>query len=86
MFEKDPFRTKEDNEEDRGFEVSYLSVIGTLMYLTNCTKSDIAFAVNLPARFSSCPTKRHWKRIKHIFQYLRGTCEILVCFILTKKN
>lgn len=59
MFEKDPFRTKEDNEDDLGFEVPYLSVIGTLMYLTNCTKSDIAFAVNLLARFSSCPTKRH---------------------------
>jgi hypothetical protein len=31
------------------------------MYLANCTRPDIAFAVNLLARFSSRPTKRHWK-------------------------
>lgn len=57
--ERGPFRTMEDNEEDLGYEVSYLSVIGTLMYLANCTRSDITFAVNSLARFSSCPTKRH---------------------------
>jgi hypothetical protein len=74
--EKDPFRPKEDNEEDLGSEVPYLSAIGALMYLANCTRPDIAFAVNLLARFSSRPTKRHWKGIKHIFRYLRGTSDL----------
>jgi len=74
--EKDPFKPKEDNEEDLGSEVPYLSAIGALMYLANCTRSDIAFAVNLLARFSSCPTKRHWKGIKHIFRYIRGTYDL----------
>jgi hypothetical protein len=46
------------------------------MYLANCTRPDIAFAVNLLARFSSRPTKRHWKGIKHIFRYLRGTSDL----------
>jgi hypothetical protein len=68
--EKDPFRPKEVNEEDLGSEVPYLSAIGALMYLGNCTRPDIAFAVNILARFSSCPTKRHWKGIKHIFRCL----------------
>ncbi|CAJ2636501.1 unnamed protein product [Trifolium pratense] len=74
--EKDPFRPKEENETDLGSEVPYLSAIGALMYLANCTRPDIAFAVNLLARFSSCPTKRHWKGIKHIFRYLRGTSDL----------
>jgi len=43
------------------------------MYLANNTRPDIAFAVNLLARFSSTPTKRHWNGVKHIFRYLRGT-------------
>jgi len=68
--EKDLFRPKEDNEEDLGSEAPYLIAIGALMYPTNCTRPDIAFAVNLLTRFNSCPTKRHWKGIKHIFQYL----------------
>nr|GEV65501.1 reverse transcriptase [Tanacetum cinerariifolium] len=59
-----------------GPEVPYLSTIGALMYLTNCTRPDISFAVNLLARFSSSPTKRHWNRIKHIFRYLRGTTDL----------
>ena len=73
---KDPFQPREDNEEILGPEVPYLSAIGALMYLPNCTCPDIAFAVNLLARYSSEPTKRHWKGIKHIFRYLRGTTDM----------
>ena len=64
--ETDPFRPCEENEEILGSEFPYLSTIGALMYLANCTRPDISFAVNLLARFSSAPTKRHWKGIKHI--------------------
>ncbi|KAL5560312.1 hypothetical protein UlMin_036523 [Ulmus minor] len=74
--EKDPFRPCEDNEDIVGPEVPYLSAIGALMYLANCTRPDIAFAVNLLARFSSSPTRRHWNGIKHIFRYLRGTIDL----------
>ncbi|GJT46045.1 reverse transcriptase domain-containing protein [Tanacetum coccineum] len=55
--DNDPFRPCEDDEEVLGPEVPYLSAFGALMYLTNCTRSDISFAVNLLARFSSSPTK-----------------------------
>ena len=67
---KDPFRLIEDNEEVLGPEVPYPSAIGTLMYLANCTRPDIAFATNLLVRFSSSPIRRHWNKIKHVFRYL----------------
>ncbi|KAM6594225.1 hypothetical protein CsatA_001928 [Cannabis sativa] len=73
--EKDPFRPREEHEELLGPEVPYLSAIGALMYLANCTRPDIAFSVNLLARFSSAPTYRHWKGIKHILCYLEGTTD-----------
>ena len=73
---KDPFRPKEENEELLGSEVPYLSAIGALMYLANYTRPDIAFSVNLLARYSSAPTKRHWNGIKHVLRYLRGTCDM----------
>ena len=41
------------------------------MYLANNTRLDIAFAVNLLARYSSTPTQRHWKRVKYVLHYLR---------------
>ena len=56
---KDPFRLRKDKEKVLGPEVPYLSAIGVLMYLANCTRPDIA-----------SPTRRHWNVIKHVFRYL----------------
>ena len=70
---KDPFRPLEDGEKILGPEVPYLNAFGALLYLAQCTRPDIAFSVNLLARFSSAPTWRHWNGIKHHFRYLRGT-------------
>ena len=64
---KDPFRPKEDDEHILGPEVPYLNIIGALMYLTQYTRPDIAFSVNMSAQFSSEPTRRHWNGVKHIF-------------------
>ena len=73
---KDPFRPKEDDEETLDPEVPNLSAIGALMYLINCTRPDIAFPVNLLARYSSAPTRRHWNGVKHLLRYLRGTTDM----------
>ena len=73
---KDPFRPSTKGEELLGPEVPYLSAICALMYLANCTRPDIAFYVNLLARYSSAPTRRHWNGIKHILRYLSGTTDM----------
>jgi len=78
--EKDPFRPRDEDEEVLGPEVPYLSVIGALMYLANQTRPDIAFAVNLLARHSAAPTKRHWTGAKHILRYLNGTKDLGLFF------
>ena len=70
------FRPKELYEEIFDTEISYLNAIWALMYLAQCTRPDIAFAVNLLARFSSEPTRRHWNEIKYIFHYLQGTIDL----------
>ena len=80
---KSSFRPKEENEELLGLEVPYLSAIGALMYLANYTRPDIAFSVNLLARYSSAPTKRHWNEIKHILRYLRGTSDMRLFYSKT---
>ena len=56
---KDPFCPQEDDKEVLGAEVPYLSAIGALLYLAQCIRLNIAFSVNLLARFSSAPTQRH---------------------------
>ena len=63
----------QEGEEVLGEEVPYAAAIGGLMYLANCTRPDISFAVNLLSRHNRAPTKRHWKGVLHIFRYLKGT-------------
>ena len=77
---KDPFRPKDEDEEVLGPEIPYLSAIGALLYLAQCTRPDISFSVNLLARFSSAPTQRHWSGIKNIFRYLKGTIDLGLFF------
>lgn len=66
--EKNLFHHRSENEEILGHEVPYLSAIGALMYLATNTRPDIAFAVNVLARCSSAPTKRHWCGIKQVLR------------------
>jgi len=63
---KDLFQPPKEDEELLGPEVPYLSAIGALMYLANATRPDIAFSVNLLARYSSSPIWKYWNAIKHI--------------------
>jgi hypothetical protein len=46
------------------------------MYLANCTLLDIAFSVNLLARYNSAPTRKHWNGVKNVLRYLRGTTDM----------
>jgi len=73
---KDSFRSQEEKEKLLDPEVSYLSVFGALIFLANATKFDITFPVNLLARYSSSPTRRHWNGVKHILRYLKGTIDL----------
>ena len=68
--DKDPFRPRSETEEVLGPEIPYLSAIGALMFLVICIMTDIAFAVNLLARYNASPTRRHWIGIKTVLRYL----------------
>ncbi|XP_039135760.1 secreted RxLR effector protein 161-like [Dioscorea cayenensis subsp. rotundata] len=46
------------------------------MYFASNTRPDIPFAVNLLSRYSSTPTRRHWKGVKDVVHYLRGTIDV----------
>jgi hypothetical protein len=85
--EKDPFRPREEGEKILGPEVPYLSAVGALMYLANSTRPNIAFAVNLLARHSAAPTKRHWVGVRpflgiltaqEILNYFTGRIKIKI--------
>jgi hypothetical protein len=55
--------------------VPYLQAVGSLMYLAIATRPDISYAVGVLARFSKNPGPMHWKAVKHVFRYLKGTLD-----------
>ncbi len=51
----------------------YSQIIGSLMYLSNCTRPDISYAVCKLSRYTCNPSLEHWSAIERIFRYLKGT-------------
>lgn len=51
----------------------YREAIGSLLWLSNCTRPDITTVINCLARFVEHPTVTHWQGIKRVLRYLRGT-------------
>ncbi|KAJ3703208.1 hypothetical protein LUZ61_006913 [Rhynchospora tenuis] len=57
---------------DRVDASKYRSLVGSLRYLT-CTRPDIAYSVGVVSRFMEEPKYSHWKAIKRILRYIKGT-------------
>lgn len=58
----------------------YLELIGSLMYLANTVRPDIAFAVGVLARYRASPTTAHFEAAKQVLVYLGSTKDMGVVF------
>ena len=48
-------------------------MIRCLLYLTGCTRPDLAQAVGVLSRFMSAPTDEHMNAAKQVLRHLAGT-------------
>ncbi|CAM8934574.1 unnamed protein product [Rhodiola kirilowii] len=63
--------------DDAGTKVDqtmYRSMIGSLLYLT-ASRSDIAYAVGVCARYQADPKESHLLQVKRIIKYVCGTVD-----------
>ena len=65
----------EKGEENNETNFPYKEAIGSLMFLANVTRPDIAFAVGVLSRYSENLKKIHVTFVKRIFKYIKGTIE-----------
>jgi hypothetical protein len=70
---------KEDDQEEIS-KTYYRQAIGSLLYLSKCTRPDITFAVNQVAQRVENPIKSDWIKVKRIFRYLAGTLNYGLCY------
>jgi len=54
-------------------EVPYRAVVGSLLYLSNTTRPDLAFCAGVLGRFSGNFQDEHWKAAKKALRYVKGT-------------
>ena len=59
---------------------AYQSAVGSLMYAMLGTRPDLAYAVSVVSRYASNPTNTHWKAVKRIFRYIKGTLDLRLTF------
>ena len=60
--------------------IPYINAVRSLLYLAILTRPDIAYAASVSARFNSNPGPLHWKAVKHLFRYLKGTVELKLAY------
>ncbi|GLI71656.1 hypothetical protein VaNZ11_016937 [Volvox africanus] len=64
-----------DEEEQEPFQdaTQYRSLVGSLMYLADCTRPDIAQVVNKLSQYMSKPMPVHWEAARGVLRYVKGT-------------
>lgn len=68
-----PEEKEEEGDRNLCDQKLFRQAVGGLLYLSRCTRPDIAFAVNQVAQSMERPTESDWRKVKRIFRYLNGT-------------
>ncbi|RVW74433.1 Retrovirus-related Pol polyprotein from transposon TNT 1-94 [Vitis vinifera] len=69
----DPNYKLKKNMGDSVSQLEYSRVIGSLMYITNCTRPDIAYSINRLARYTNNLAKEHWFAFVRVLRYFKHT-------------
>ncbi|XP_070045992.1 secreted RxLR effector protein 161-like [Nicotiana tomentosiformis] len=75
-FVNTPFDANSQLKKNNGDPVArskYAQIIGSLMYLMNFTRPDIAYVVCRLSRYTHNPNRDHWSALDRLIKYLRGT-------------
>lgn len=52
---------------------TYREAVGSLIYLSTCTRPDLSFVVSRLSQHFAEPTEEQWVTVKHVLRYLKGT-------------
>nr|GAT42892.1 polyprotein [Mycena chlorophos] len=74
------FCPSSDEKKDAMRNVPYRAVVGSLLWIANGTRPDIAYAVGVLSQFLSNPGRVHWEAAKRVVRYLKGTADARLTF------
>lgn len=64
------------NNGDVTNKKEYTNIIGSLRYVTDCTRPNIAYAVGVLCRYTSKSSVEHWSALGRIMRYLKRTINL----------
>lgn len=65
--------TEEEAKTFKDRNLDYRSAIGSLNYLSQCTRPDITYVVGKLSQHLENPSDTHWGAFKRVIRYLKGT-------------
>ncbi|XP_031248632.1 secreted RxLR effector protein 161-like [Pistacia vera] len=71
---------KNDFEREQMKNISYTSVVRSLMYAQVYTRPNIAFVVGMLGRYQSNLGIDHWRAAKKVMRYLQGTKNCMLIY------
>jgi hypothetical protein len=74
--------TKEqcDTKPDPAFHRRYRGIVGSLGYLVNMTRPDLAWSYSELSKYVQSPGKDHMDAANHVLRYLRGTFDQAIIY------
>ncbi|KAL0445583.1 UNVERIFIED_CONTAM: hypothetical protein Slati_1686200, partial [Sesamum latifolium] len=78
LFKKQSLKT--DEELRKMFDIPYASAVGSIQYVVQCTRPDVAFASSVTSKYQACAGEAHWTAVKIILKYLRRTKDMFLIY------
>ncbi|KAL0455687.1 UNVERIFIED_CONTAM: Retrovirus-related Pol polyprotein from transposon TNT 1-94 [Sesamum latifolium] len=72
--------SKTDEELKRMSNIPYASFVGSIQYVVQCTRPDVAYALSVMSRYQACAGKAHWGAVKSILKYLKRTKDMFLIY------
>ncbi|KAL0313100.1 UNVERIFIED_CONTAM: Retrovirus-related Pol polyprotein from transposon TNT 1-94 [Sesamum radiatum] len=71
---------KTDKEHKRMSNIPYASALGSIQYVVQCTRPNVAYALSVTSRYQACAEKAHWDAVKSIRKYLKRTKDMFLIY------
>ncbi|KAK4389803.1 Retrovirus-related Pol polyprotein from transposon TNT 1-94 [Sesamum angolense] len=71
---------KTNEKLKRMLDIPYASAVGSIQYVAQCTRPDIAYALSVTSRYQACPGEVYWTAVKTILKYLRRTKDVFLVY------
>lgn len=65
---------------------SYREIVGSLIYVTTCTRPDLSWTISKLSQHFSQPSVQHMITAKHVLRYLKGTANFELCYRKCKEK